>query len=101
MSSTHTGQTLYQSRPPWASFACHINGLEVYNHEGLGLTLDHVIGFLQGEYANSIQNVSEGADLKAIAAKSDHMVIWKGSRVAAVLIPDPEGLPQFVVTRFP
>src|SRR4051794_33999668 len=90
----------------YREFIVMIGSTEIERHAGAGVTLDDVIAARQEAYRNVHETVDEenarGCDPRMpieTAANNGCLAIWEQDAIQAVLIPDPMGTPQYLVTR--
>jgi hypothetical protein len=84
-------------------FVIAVNIDQVERLARVGMTPEDAIEDAQGHYRGGWEDHRERPDLTPVeyAAHYEHVVIWEGSRVVAVLVPEPSGLkPEMIVTRF-
>ena len=95
-------------RLTYGDFAVMIGSCNGWRFAGIGLTLEDVITSCQKTY-QGVHDTNEedyarepDPDLlpEETASHCAALCIWQGDRVRAVLTPDPDGSPRYLVTRF-
>jgi hypothetical protein len=92
----------------YREFLIGIGSADFERLAGVGVTPGRVIEEMQRTYAymhaSDMKSRARGdvgpSSAVEWAARSDDYVIWEANRVIAVMVPDPLGRPEMIVTRF-
>lgn len=100
--STRTAPLLMETAPaPRPEVAVSVAG-EPDSHvsyAGLGLTVDDVIAEWRDDYRGYWDAYDGASAPEEYAARWADLVVWEGTRAAALLRPHPGGRRELVVTR--